>query len=501
VNSDDASSPSSSTANLKQRTAGAVKWNVVDKLATQVLYAVTGIVLARLLTQEDYGLVGAVLVFQAFASLLVDSGFAAALIQRKAPTERDYSTVFWFNMLMSVGIYAVLWFAAPLIARCFQNDVRLIWLSRAMFLTFILNASGIVQNNRMVKQMNMRPVVIANALGLIVGGIVGIYLAVTRRDAWALVWQSVVTAGTKSAVLWIIVRWRPMFYMSWQILRGFFAVGAGVMVQSFLNTLFQNIYSFIIGNRLGMVSLGLYSQADKWSKMGSASFSAILTSSFLPALSAVQDDPERLHRVLGKTGRASAYLLFFLFGWLIIAATPIFHLLFGTKWDGSIVMFQILLMRGVFIVLTGLYCNYILAVGRTRMLVVSEVVRDSVALAALVGCFPFLHHAHGVEIMLLGQLGAAVVSYAVTLGLTVRATGRSTGAYLFDLLPYIGVSIPALAAACALVWWLEPLSPLAAIAASAVASAGIYIAINALAGSTIQREVFNQRNQSYQSSH
>ena len=165
---------------LKLKTARTLKWNTVDKFASQVLYAVTGVVLANLLSKSDFGLVGAMLVFQAFASLFVDSGFSAALIQKKSPTETDYCTVLYFNLGMSVAIYAILWFCAPLIAEIF-SDGRLVGLSRAMFLSFILNATAIVQTNRLMKQMTVAKVAVANTVGLVVSGVVGIWLAATAH--------------------------------------------------------------------------------------------------------------------------------------------------------------------------------------------------------------------------------------------------------------------------------------------------------------------------------
>ena len=147
---------STSANNLKQRTAGSLKWNIIDRLSQQVLYAVTGIVLANLLSHDDFGLVGAVLVFQAFAALLVDSGFSYALIQRKEPSHSDYSTVLWFNLAVAIVLYIILYAAAPLIADCFDGDQRLIPLSRVMFLSMILNASAIVQTNRLMKRMDVK---------------------------------------------------------------------------------------------------------------------------------------------------------------------------------------------------------------------------------------------------------------------------------------------------------------------------------------------------------
>ena len=195
--------PQPEAPSLKLKTARTLKWNTVDKLSQQVLYAVTGIVLANILSQEDFGLVGAIMVFQAFATLFVDSGFSNALVQRKDPTATDYSTVFWFNLGVSVAIYMVLWFAAPLIDTVFHADGRLVPMSRVMFLTFIVNATALVQTNRLIKQMNVKMVAVSNVIGLVVSGALGIWLALDGYGAWAIVWQSLSLAAVKSIVLWI----------------------------------------------------------------------------------------------------------------------------------------------------------------------------------------------------------------------------------------------------------------------------------------------------------
>lgn len=478
---------------LKRRTAGTFKWHTVDKVATQVLYAATGIVLARELSREAFGLVGAVLVVQAFALMFVDSGFASALIQRKDPDNRDYSTVFWFNVGMSLLLYCGLWFAAPAIAWWF-HDERLVWLSRGMFLTVPMSALGIVQINRMVKRMDVRPVAVANVAGLAIGSAVGITLALLWGNAWAMVWQTVVATAAKALILWGLTRWMPALTFSWSRLRSFFRVGSGVMAQAFLNNVFQNIYGFFIGNRVGMVSLGLYTQADKWSKMGTASLSGVITSSFLPTLSVVQDEPERLVRVTRKMNRFTGYLLFFGFGWLMAEAEPLFHLLFGTKWDAAIILFQLLLLRGIFTVLTSLYANYILAMGRSRLLVVTELLRDGAALLALVACFPMLawsteqHPAWGLELMLYGQIAASALMWAVTLVVAARVTSGPVWGFLADSAIYLGVSLPPLAVAAAAAVWLSAM-PLAALVAGGVGAAALYLAVNALCGSAIQRDV------------
>ena len=154
------------TPSLKLKTARTLKWNTIDRVMSQVIYAVVGVVLANLLSKEDFGLVGALLVFQAFGILFVDSGFGSALLQKKEPTRTDFSTVFWFNLAVSIAVYVILFFCAPLIADIFQGDRRLIPLSRVMFLSFILNGLGLVQTTRLMKSMNVRHIAIANTIGL-----------------------------------------------------------------------------------------------------------------------------------------------------------------------------------------------------------------------------------------------------------------------------------------------------------------------------------------------
>lgn len=467
----------------------------MDRVATQVLYAVTGIVLARILSPADFGLVGAALVFQAFASLLVDSGFSYALLQRQRPTRLDYSTVLWFNLGVSVLLYVALFFCAPLIAEWFQNDSRLIPVSRVLFLALILNAATIVQTNRLTKAMEVRGVAISNSLGLIVGGTVGIALAVSGFGVWAIVYQTLATAAVRALVLWTSSRWRPLWRFSWASLRSFFRLGTSMMFTSFLNTLFLNIYAFFIGNRVGMSSLGYYTQADKWSKMGTASLSQVLTSSFVPALSAVQDDSERFRRLCSKMTRFTAYVLFPAMIWLMAAATPIFHALFGLKWDPAILLFQILLLRGIFVVLTSLSNNFLLAQGHGGVLVKLEILRDSVALGALVATLPFLamttpdNPVYGLALLLWGQLAASVVAWAATVWYAVRRSGASLWGYLRDLAPYavlacLTLPLMLVAGGCIHNAWLQ-------LAAEISVAAAVYLVVNYLLKSKIQKDAFS----------
>ena len=466
---------------------------MIDRVATQILYAVTGVVLARVLSEEDFGLIGALLVFQAFASLLVDSGFAYALIQRKRPTKLDYSTVLWFNLGAATLLYLVLFVCAPLIADCFQGDQRLIPLSRVMFLSLILNASAIVQTNRLMKAMDVRMVAVSNSLGLILGGVVGIVLAVTGYGAWAIVWQTIVLAAGKSLVLWTSTRWRPLMRFSWSALRSYFGIGSKMMLTSFLNTVFLNIYSFFIGHSVGLASLGYYTQGDKWSKMGITSISQVLTSSFLPALSAVQDSPERFRAMVSKMNRFTSYLLFPAMLGLMAMAKPIFHTLFGDKWDPSIILFQLLLLRGIFTVLNSLYNNYLLALGHGGAIVKLEIVRDTAAVIALAVTFPFMaltmpgDPVYGLRILLWGQIAATLLTWVASFVVTVKVTGVGPWRFITDMLPYFMQTI--LIIPVMLIVAMPIAAPWLKLTVMAITALTLYLGGNHLFHSKIQREV------------
>ena len=466
---------------LKLKTARTLKWNTVDKFASQLLYAVTGVVLANVLSKEDFGLVGAMLVFQAFASLFVDSGFSSALIQKKNPDDSDYCTIFYFNLAMSIGIYIILWFCAPLIADAF-GDERLVDLSRVMFLSFIISATAIVQTNRLMKQMTVAKIAISNTIGLVISGGAGIWLALAGYGAWAIVWQTLILGAVKSAILWATSGWLPRKPFSMASFRSVVGVGTGVMASSFLNTLSLNIYSYVIGVYYNLTQLGCYTQADKWSKMGVMSISQILTSSFLPVLSGCQNEPERHLNMMRKMNRFTSYISLPAMLFLMVSATSIFHILFGTKWDEAIILFQILALRGVFVIFAILYSNFILSLGKAKAVFHLEIVKDVLMIAAIFITIPF-----GVEAIVWGQLASSVLFFVYAIFKMRKDVNYPVRHILGDLMPYVVESIVIVA----LLWLVGSMVENAwlCLFAQLVVGAVAYFGVNKVMHSHIQKEV------------
>ena len=469
--------------NLKARTVKTVKWSTIDRLSAQLLYAAVGVVLANELSKEDFGLVGALTIFQAFALIFVDSGFGAALLQKKRPVQRDYSTVFWFNLIVSVGIYFILFFCAPLIADLF-HDHRLESMSRVMFIAFVVNGLGIIQTNRLTKKMNMRPVAIANIVGLIVSGGIGIGLALGGFGAWALVWQTLSLAIVKTLYLWIIGRWWPRMYFSKSTFRDIRKVGGSVFSSSMLNTACLQVYNFVIGAFYSLPLLGIYTQADKWSKMGSASISQILMSSFVPLLSGVQDTKEAFMRYMKRINRFTAFVVFPFMLWFTAAGAPLFHFLFGNKWDEAIPLFQILMVRGIFLVLTALYNNFLLAKGKARALFLLELVKDALVVIALFSTV----WTFSVEWLVWGQLIGSFITWVFSVELTRRALSIRAADLLADLFPFFAASFVMCLVCFSLGWVIE--RPVIQLLVEFGVGALVYAALLQIRGVAELREVF-----------
>lgn len=454
-------------ANLNTRTAQTVRWTTADRLATQLLYAAVGVVLANILSKEDFGLIGALAIFQAFATILTDAGMGAALLQKKHPTPADWNTVFWLNLGLSTTFYIILWFSAPAIAQFFHNTTELIPLSRAIFLAFIINGLGIVQSTRLVKQMNVRNLALADIISLTVAGAAAIASALNGAGAWAMVWQSLTAASIKTLWLWLTGHWLPG-HPTLKALRSLWRLALSVLGSSALNTFFLHIYSLAIGAAYSMRSLGIYTQADKWAKMGSASLTQIITSTFVPLLAARQDDPQAFAQTANRLDRCTAFIALPALTGLAAVGTPLFHTLFGTKWDAAIPLFQILSLRGIPLVMNAMYNNFLLALGYGRTLLNIEIIKDLLTALALA----ITIWSHDLTLLVTGQAAASLLTWLAVIIITGRHTPLNASDLLRNLLPAAAATIIMAAAVLCLTHLLDNLLPywlqlLAAIATGA----------------------------------
>lgn len=331
---------------LKRKSAIAIAWNFFDKVGSQLIFIVIGLVVTRILSQKEYGLIGLLGIFIALSSALIDSGFVSALIRKKDATELDYNTVFYFNIGVSSFLYLVLFCCAPLIAD-FYSQPQLVVLARVVFLSLIINSFGLVQGAQMTKNVRFKQLSVINLTSLLMSSILSLFFALNGLGVWALVVQSVGNSLFRVSLLWIVSKWRPSRLFSFPALKAQLKYGMEMSASSLLTNLFQYLYGQLIGRFFPLTVMGNYTQAGKYSDMPTSVLSTTISNSMFPIYSQIKDDPERLKRAFQKTIRLTSFLAFPLLLGLAVVGPGVLELLISKKWEGAFVYFQLLCLAGI----------------------------------------------------------------------------------------------------------------------------------------------------------
>ncbi len=348
---------------LKEKTAKGLLWGAVNNGTMQVLNLVFGLLLGRLLSPGEYGIVGVLTIFTVIAGNLQSSGFTQGLINLKKPTTQDYNAVFWFNIMASIAIYCVLFACAPLIAMFFRQPV-LVEVSRVTFLSFVISSFGIAQNAYMTKNMMQREIAISSVLALLLSGCAGVTLAFMGMSYWSLVWQQILYITVLNIGRFYYSPWRPSWHFTMEPVKKMFAFSVKILLTNILNTLSQQMLTFIFGRLFPISTVGNFSQANKWNTMAHTTISSTLGQVAQTVLVSVEDERERELRVFRKMLRFTAFLTFpALFG-LALVSEEFLLLCLGDKWAGAVPMLQVLCIGGAFLPFYTLYQN--LAISNRR---------------------------------------------------------------------------------------------------------------------------------------
>ncbi|MBQ5776808.1 MAG: lipopolysaccharide biosynthesis protein [Bacteroidaceae bacterium] len=402
---------------------------MIDRIGSQLISATIGIALARMLGAAEYGLTGALAIFIALSQSITDSGFSAALVRKQKISEADYNTVFYYNLFISILLYIIGYLGAPTIAQFFNEPV-LIPISRVLFIVFIFNALCLIQNAKMVKEIDFRKVATINVCAIVISGVIALIMATNGYGVWALVAQITIQAFIKMVMQWVWGGWRPRAIFSWQSFKELFAFSSNILLANILNVLFLNIYSAIIGRLYSSRDLGYYSQANKWSDMGVTTLYGIIQNSTYTLFSAIQDDRERLLRSYRKTMKLTAFITFPALLALALTARPFILILLGDKWETSIPMFSLLLIAGIFTVLTTLNGNYIRIEGTSSLILrleIFKVILFTIVLA-LTWHLPILQ-------LLWGLVATRAIVYLVSIVFIGRRIGYSWHQQILDIMP------------------------------------------------------------------
>lgn len=367
---------------LKQKTISSMIWNAIQRFGTILLSFATNIVLARMLLPEDFGAIGMLAIFISLSEVFIDGGFGSALIQKKHPTQDDYSTIFYWNLAVSTFLFCVMQVAAPWIGE-FYHMPKLSNLLRVLSVVLIINGFTVVQTNILTKTLSFKLIAKIRLVATAIAMVVSILAAYQGFGVWSLVLKDVLAALLGSLAFWIFNKWRPSLVFSWSSFRELFSFGGLMLLSSLMNSLFENLQGLVIGRCYTAKDLGLYSQAKKLDELPSKSLSQIVTQVSFPVFSQVADNKELLIRTIRKNVICTTYLIFPLQCLLIAVASPLFIFVFSDKWVDAIPYFRILCIYSMFVSLNAINTNIYKALGKSNIYFGVQLTKKLISLGLL----------------------------------------------------------------------------------------------------------------------
>lgn len=375
------------SSSLKRQAVSGVAWTSVERFSQQVIQFVIGIAIARVLAPSDYGVIGMTAIFFAVATTFVDSGFGSALVQKKDRDEVDYSTCFYFNVVVGLLLYAVLWLASPAIAGFYRTPV-LCNVIRVLGLTLLVNSLSISQTAKMTAEMRFKEMAVISIVTQLVTGAIGLYLAYAGWGVWALVFQQLASSVARLLTMELFLRWRPRLVFSMASFKHMFSYGSKILCSSLINTVYDNLYTLVIGRTFSAKDVGFYNRGNQFAVLPTNTVLSIFMKVAFPLMAQVQDDAERLKVAYMKFLRVPIFILYpMLFG-LIALAKPLILVLLGDKWLPAVPLLQVLCIGSFFDPLTHINLNILYVKGRTDLVLRLELVKKPIAFILLFSMIP-----------------------------------------------------------------------------------------------------------------
>ena len=424
---------------LKDKTAQGLFWGFLSSGGTQLLNLIIGIFLARLLTPEEYGIVGMLAIFSLIAVNLQDSGFGVALINIKDIKHNDYNSVFWFNIGVSFLLYALLFMSAPLIA-AFYHQPCLTDLSRFVFLGFIFSAIGITPNAVLTRNLMVKQKTIITLLALGISGIVGVVMAFNGFSYWSLATQQVLYNVIICIGRYFYARWWPSLHIDFTPVKQMFSFSYKVLLTSVLGTINNNVLTVIFGRLFLAHDVGNFTQANKWNTMANWLVTGTVSQVAQPVLARINDDKERQRRVFGKLLRFTAFMSFPAMLGLALVAPQFIILAIGAKWEQSIPLLQILCIGGAFLPLYTVYQHLFLSLGKSGIYMWLNVAQIIILIISVLAC-----HSIGFTAMVIAFACVNILWLLAWQFFAKKLIGYGYVDMLRDLLPFLLVTVAVLA--------------------------------------------------------
>ena len=422
--------------NVRHKAAGGMIWTTLQRFAGIGIQFISGIILARLLLPEDYGCIGMLAIFMTVATVFMDGGFGSALIQKHRPTQEDYSTIFWWNMGMSVLLYFILYIIAPYLAKFYRMPI-LSNVLRAQGLVLIFSAISVIQVNQLQKQLQFKKIALVRFFSTAIALAVTILLAYKGFGVWSLVAQNLMLALVPSIAFCITNKWHPSLLFSKKSFKELFSFGAFMFLTHVINAICNNIQGLLIGRFYNAQTMGYYSKGRSVEGMATNSISEALKQVTFPLYAEFQKDLNALADIIIKMTNSVSFVTYPIIFILILIAKPAFLLLYSERWLSSVHYFQVLCLAGLGTCLTSLNLQAIAAIGKSKLMFEWTIYKRIASIALIVaGMWIF-----GIEGLLWAVVIQSWMNYLVNAYLVSKHIGYKFSRQMLDMMPILLISV------------------------------------------------------------
>lgn len=419
---------------IRNKTVRGVGWSFADNILSQGITFLVGLVLARLLTPQEYGLIGVITIFIAVFNSITDSGFSSALIRKKDAREVDFNTVFLSNLVISFLLFITLFLAAPAIASFFGQP-QLVPLTRVMAVIVIINAFAIIQRTLLVKRVDFKTQTKISLIASVVSGATGVVMALNGLGVWSLVGQQVSRQLMNSLFLWVWAKWYPSLQFSVQSFKELFGFGWKLLASGLIDTVWREMYQVIIGKFYSTATLGQYTRAQQFSNLFSMNLTTVVQRVSYPVLSEIQDEKDRLKLVYQKIIKVTMLAAFCCMFGLAAIAEPMIVTLIGNQWLPAVPLLQILCFQMVLYPIHAINLNMLQVQGRSDLFLKLEILKKIIAtVPLLLGIFVNIYW------MLWGSVATSVISYYLNAYYSGRFLNYGIWTQVRDILPSFAVA-------------------------------------------------------------
>lgn len=419
---------------LTDKTVKGVAWSGIDNVAQMSVTFIVGIVLARLLSPDDFGLIGIIAIFTAVCTALINGGFTTALIRKKDATDDDYNTSFIVNLGMSLLLYVVIFLCSPLIAGFF-NRQELVALTRASSIGMIVGAFALVQQTRLTKRIDFKTQTKVTLIASVCSGIIGIVMAFMGYGVWSLVAQQVSSQTLRTVLLWFYNKWMPKLRFSSTSFHELFGFGWKMMVSGVLDTIWKELYQVVVGKFYSPATLGQYTRSKQFSQLFSSNLTTIIQRVTYPVLSNIQDDKERMMSVYRRIIKVTMFIAAISMFLLGAMSEPLLFCLIGPKWHEAATYLPLICIAGSLYPLHAINLNMLQVQGRSDLFLVLEIIKKVIGVVPLAVCIIY-----GVIPMLYVNLLVGAICFFLNSYSSGKLLGYTSWMQLKDVAPSYGVA-------------------------------------------------------------